>query len=819
MRSCGGSNGGQSLRADQPWMPNDSHPQSQNRHVENRSCVALQLSDLLEFSRQEESLSQVEILFPKLQTRWPEEAFQWSWDFLELLPEMPQVLKFSLRNIPSWKGEQVEAVHIYVDGSSMTNRQGDREAVGAWAFIVLLQCRINCNETYRFYVATTHALQEANMTSHEFHGFGEILHDSTSAEASGMIAVQCWIRQSPFRCEHHVHYDNKVIGELAAGRAKWNATWEHSQLRDNISSLRHCLTAQGIDVKYSHVKAHTGHPINEAVDNMAKATVRGILPKLAIPLALSQVMQNRNFKHVWIMLVNSSTVPKPSSFHAVFKAEGPFPGRQEDVTWIHEPVQHVTEPVTIKLSFATANVLTLAAGASRKQHEGLMQVGRIATLQAQFSKAAHHIIGVQECRTQGAHTRHSTSHFVFQSGAHADGSRGCELWIDKSQAYAHSRHQHFRFAAAHFHIASYSDRRIMAIIKAPHLQLRVLVLHAPHQGIDSAECRQWWNDVSNLVQTAASHLPLVILGDLNAKVGSVNSDSIGEYGAEEENTNGHMLHSFMIANNMWAPSTFASHHSGPHATWTSSSGTESRIDYILLPMSWIEYHSRSYIQEDVDLCTVRQDHSVVALDISMHTAASTRTKNSRINLDVRKCSNPEAVRGFKTYLATPPAIPWSQGVGEHAEALTAWFQKGAKKFFARGRDLPKQRYMSEATWNIVQLRKKLMKHAKKSWQNEQAMLKWKTLRCWWLYARARNPSAQPRARVDEGLQNQIKNKTFVHRIHQGPCWQRQTILFPGVKYQCRTPVLSQERGWTKGCKIRSKTRLSSTLYCAPQTVM
>ena len=424
----------------------------------------------------------------------------------------------------------------------MPNRHSSNGTSGAWAFIVLLECHDQDNVTYRFHSATSQPPSQSNMNAEHYHGVGELIADATSAEAAGMIAVQCWIIQSQFCCPHNIYFGNKTIGDFAAGKSQWNAKWEHSQLCDNLATLRHCLQADRRELHYSHVKAHEGHPINEAVDNMAKSTVRGILPVPKLPADLSKVLLNRSFKYAWIHLVNPANVPWPAAFPGVFKDEGPFFQRPEDTTWHHDPSSQVTEDVCIKLSFASANVLTLDSGNTRKQIQGLMQQGRIATLQAQFSKAAHHVVGVQECRTQGQYTCHSVSHLVYQSGASEDGARGCELWLNKSQPQATSRPQQFCFADNHVHIASYDDRHLMAIIQAPHLSLRVLVVHAPHQGICEEQRNAWWKNMTTLITKVANHLPLVILGDMNARVGTVTSDCIGEHGAEEENSNGHYLH-------------------------------------------------------------------------------------------------------------------------------------------------------------------------------------------------------------------------------------------------------------------------------------
>ena len=63
--------------------------------------------------------------------------------------------------------------------------------------------------------------------------------------------------------------------------------------------------------------------------------------------------------------------------------------------------------------------------------------------------------------------------------------------------------------------------------------------------------------------------------------------------------------------------------------------------------------------------------------------------------------------GSPSHCQSPPAIDWTCGIGQHAEDLISWLQKGAGRIFAQDQSLPRQRYLSTQTWQIVQLRKHL----------------------------------------------------------------------------------------------------------------
>ena len=580
------------------------------------------------------------------------------------------------------------------------------------------------------YAATSHQLSAASMCRQTFHGVGELTSDALSAEAAGMLVCMAWIAQSPFDVEHVVHYDNATIGSFVAGEQVWNADWEHSHLKANLTAMKHCFRVSRKHVRYQHVKAHQGHPLNETADALAKSTAKGIVLNMPIPCEVSTVMMNRYFALAWMTLSPASEVPLPNALPGLFKAEGPFGQMPDDPTWNHVVPESVTQDVVIQMHVASANVLTLAPGAKALQVKGLMTKGRIHLLQTQFQHAQVHIIGIQESRTQSQLTRHNGTHLVFQSGAAEDGSRGCELWLDRTIPYATSKQDKYYFQANQVHIAMATDRSLFAIIKAPHLHIRVLVLHAPHKAAKDVSFEAWWNNIQVAVQSLSPELPIIVLGDMNAKLGSVCSEVVDRHGAEEENSTGHLLHAVMQECQLWAPSTFEDHHEGPTCTWISSEGQSHRLDFILIPLKWKDFDIRSSTLQAVDLCTTRDDHIPISMTVRMCKPQSRCEKLPTFRIDARKCTDPHLQSQFKEYLQMPPKIPWEVGIGAHAEILTQWLQQGAKQCFQPTKSMPRQKYLSALTWNIVQTRKQLLKLMHKAETHEKKLLVLIIFRTW-----------------------------------------------------------------------------------------
>lgn len=313
---------------------------------------------------------------------------------------------------------------------------------------------------------------------------------------------------------------------------------------------------------------------------MAKAAAKRILFSPSLPRMVSEVYSDHFFCYAWMVHHQSGTLPKPSALRALFTVEGPFLWRPEDVTWNKPMPTEVQDTVDIKFTVATANVLTLEAGPQREQQKGLMILGRIANLQRQFHEASCHIIAIQEARTHGALTRHSASHFVYQSGALPDGTKGCELWLDRSLPYAGTPGQQFCFHHDHVHVASFSERHLMCIIRAPHLSLRILVIHTPYEGAQDTTPEDWWRTLSMIVQPTPPDVPLLVVGDYNAKLGNITSEAISDLQASVENPPGQAAHAFLLEHRLWAPSTHEAYHVGDVMTYISPQGHRSRLDYV-----------------------------------------------------------------------------------------------------------------------------------------------------------------------------------------------------------------------------------------------
>ena len=126
---------------------------------------------------------------------------------------------------------------------------------------------------------------------------------------------------------------------------------------------------------------------------------------------------------------------------------------------------------------------------------------------------------------------------------------------------------------------------LVVVLKLPFAQITVMVAHALVEQQPRIVRETWWNECYESLMTArVDFSSLVVLIDANARLESLHSQHVGPFYREPQNGNGELLHHFLKDTDLSAAGTFCER-SGP--TWQSSTGTQQRIDYVLLPCSWM----------------------------------------------------------------------------------------------------------------------------------------------------------------------------------------------------------------------------------------
>ena len=130
-----------------------------------------------------------------------------------------------------------------------------------------------------------------------------------------------------------------------------------------------------------------------------------------------------------------------------------------------------------------------------------------------------------------------------------------------------------------------SDRIITARFESRFLNVSVVMCYAPTNNAEEDDKDSFYAEVPGRDM-------LILMGDMNAKVGSSNTDrerEMGRHGLGDMNENGEMLADFCAVNNLVIGGTLFPHRRHHKATWISPDHqTENQIDHVI-----IRHHCRT----------------------------------------------------------------------------------------------------------------------------------------------------------------------------------------------------------------------------------
>ena len=281
------------------------------------------------------------------------------------------------------------------------------------------------------------------------------------------------------------------------------------------------------------------------------------------------------------------------------------------------------------------------------------------------------------------------------------GQGGIELWINPEGQL--SKAGFGPLGVQHCHVRASSSTWLIVECDHPLLQCIFAVAYAPQAGRATEDIEGWWKEFGRLLLPLRTK-DVVLIGDFNAHIGSIETAGIGPNAWEEENLAGGWLRTTVEDCNLILPATFGSLHEGPSSTFRSASGGQSRVDFIGVPHSWISGVSASFVDLDFDLMSGDFDHYAVALEMQMKvTPVSSLTWPRRAQYD-RKAARKDPCL-LRQMINSMPSVPWGVGVDEHWSLLERHCAAFLTKHFPLAKRHPRQDFFSDATWSTLTSRK------------------------------------------------------------------------------------------------------------------
>nr|KAG5686358.1 hypothetical protein BaRGS_026819 [Batillaria attramentaria] len=258
-----------------------------------------------------------------------------------------------------------------------------------------------------------------------------------------------------------------------------------------------------------------------------------------------------------------------------------------------------------------------------------------------------------------------------------------------------------------------SDRIIPARFESRFQKVSIIMCYAPTNNADEEEKDLFYAQLQSVINKVPKRDMLILMGDLNAKVGSDNTNrerEIGKHGVGDMNENGEHLADFCAFNELTIGGTLFPHRHCHKVTWVSPNHrTENQIDHVIVRQRW-----RSSLQDvrarrgaDIGL-----DHHLVVAKLKMKlSSARKKQQNPRVRFNVRKLRMVETKEAFQIALQNRfealQTDEEGEGTVEHAWTTLKQATVGACEETLGRPSSNRKPWISDETWQKVEERKKL----------------------------------------------------------------------------------------------------------------
>lgn len=338
------------------------------------------------------------------------------------------------------------------------------------------------------------------------------------------------------------------------------------------------------------------------------------------------------------------------------------------------------------------NILTIGHWNVRTMY----REGAAAQIASEMKRYQLDVLGISECRWAGAgRMRMATGQTLIYSGDEEQHEGGVAILISQQaeKSLMEWTPVNRRIITARF----YSRYRRVTIIQ----------VYAPHNEREEEEKEQFYQELQETLDGCNRNDITIIMGDLNAKVGSDNSGyerSMGVHGLGMQNENGERLCEFCQINGLVITGTLFPHKSIHKATWVSADGrVKNQIDHLLINGLWRSSVLDTRVQRGAD---INSDHYLVRTRIKLRLSTHRNNNKVKPRIDVERLRNDETRK--KYCRAVTSKLDTTRNESENIEEI--WEQqrnayiKAAEEVlgYKKGKNKP---WISSSTWKLIDERR------------------------------------------------------------------------------------------------------------------
>ncbi|CAE7289458.1 unnamed protein product [Symbiodinium sp. CCMP2592] len=493
--------------------------------------------------------------------------------------------------------------------------------------------------------------------------------------------------------EVEVWFDCFAAGKTASG--EWTASTPFGkQLRDLQLWAESLLLGK---MRYCHVKAHQGHPLNEMADHIAKLAADGARPTVSPPICAIESFLKLDASWISAALRNNGSSALP------FSATGNSMCWASNIAFKPcklEPIDIVPINETM-IGDATDHVVDLAVRAATVNIQGLQD--KAPYLEAQFAEQGLQIIFLQETKAPSGVCQ---SKLYMRLSTEPKRHFGVSIWISKSFGIATHNGKPLPVSEHDLRIHFETERLLVVVATVADLQITLFSGHCPHSG-QRAEAAKFVSCLKNVLCPLRRSSALIGGIDLNGRPPRDVTGVTGGLECGEADATGIEFAQVLQDLHAWLPSTYQRLHTGPSEVC-------------------------SEVLRQVDLGAARDDHFLTScalrgvLDHHGHLRRLWRPR-----FDVDKMLSPEGRDIIAREASQFQSPNWDVHPDEHCRLLTKHLQQIMQRHFQFATHRPRASFIPAAVWACRDAKLNLKyrsRHRAKLWSDlvVRAFWQWKT---------------------------------------------------------------------------------------------